>query len=161
MNIIEQDILNVSSGIICHQVNCRGKMGAGLAKQIADRYPQAKSSYELECRIRTPENLLGDIATAKIYDDLWVVGLFAQLDYGREPGKCYTGYFSLVQSLVRLQAMRGNPRCAFHNFPVYIPYGMGAGLAGGDWKKIEKILEVFIEDAVLCRRPSSATDRTF
>ena len=156
MHIIGQDILNIEGrpAIIVHQVNCQGKMGAGLAKQIADRYPHAKEVYELECSgVRTPDNLLGDIASAKIYDDLWIVGLFAQLNYGREPGKCYTNYFSLVQSIGRLQGMRGDPRCAFYNFPVYVPYGMGAGLAGGDWSKIIKILDVFLDDATICKLP--------
>lgn len=34
MTIIEGDILAVSHGVICHQVNCKHVMGAGLAAAI-------------------------------------------------------------------------------------------------------------------------------
>lgn len=34
---IKGDILNVTEGIIVQQVNCKGVMGAGLAKQIRDK----------------------------------------------------------------------------------------------------------------------------
>ena len=37
MKLINKDILTVTEGIIAHQANCRGAMGKGLAKQIADK----------------------------------------------------------------------------------------------------------------------------
>ena len=33
--------------IICHQVNCKGVMGAGLAKQIRDKWPDVYDRYRL------------------------------------------------------------------------------------------------------------------
>ena len=33
---IKGDILNVTEGIIVQQVNCKGVMGAGLAKEIKE-----------------------------------------------------------------------------------------------------------------------------
>ena len=32
--------------IICHQVNCKGVMGAGLAKQIRDKWPVVFDEYK-------------------------------------------------------------------------------------------------------------------
>lgn len=31
------DILHTEADVICHQVNCKGVMGAGLAKQIRNQ----------------------------------------------------------------------------------------------------------------------------
>ena len=45
IKIIEGNILNAEEDIICHQVNCRGKMGSGLAKQIRDKYPDVYKEY--------------------------------------------------------------------------------------------------------------------
>ena len=43
-NILESD-----ANIICHQVNCQGVMGAGLALQIRKRYPSAFEEYRGTC----------------------------------------------------------------------------------------------------------------
>ena len=40
MPAIRGDILQSDADIIVQQVNCRGVMGAGLAKQIASQYPE-------------------------------------------------------------------------------------------------------------------------
>lgn len=40
MPVIRGDILQSDADIIVQQVNCRGVMGAGLAKQIASQYPE-------------------------------------------------------------------------------------------------------------------------
>ena len=39
MNIITGNILDITEGIICHQVNSRGVAGTGLTQQIRDRWP--------------------------------------------------------------------------------------------------------------------------
>ena len=35
MKIINGNILDITEGVIVHQVNCKGVMGAGLALQMA------------------------------------------------------------------------------------------------------------------------------
>ena len=41
---IDGDLLEIQKtmnlDVICHQVNCQGKMASGIAKQIRDTYPQ-------------------------------------------------------------------------------------------------------------------------
>jgi O-acetyl-ADP-ribose deacetylase (regulator of RNase III) len=49
MQIISADILSIDSGIITHQVNCRGVMGAGLAKALRKRYPAIFPEYRKLC----------------------------------------------------------------------------------------------------------------
>ena len=35
--------------IICHQVNCQGVMGSGIAKQVREKYPNVYNSYKKAC----------------------------------------------------------------------------------------------------------------
>lgn len=35
----DQDLLEFKCDIFCHQVNCQGRMGSGIAKQIRNKYP--------------------------------------------------------------------------------------------------------------------------
>ena len=35
--------------IICHQVNCQGKMGSGVAKRIRNAYPIVYTNYMKKC----------------------------------------------------------------------------------------------------------------
>ena len=39
------DLLSSKERIIVHQVNCRGVMGAGIAKQIKEKWPDVYTSY--------------------------------------------------------------------------------------------------------------------
>ena len=52
--------------------------------------------------------------------------------YGRD--KRYTNYAALTAALFR--AMKENPRATFR-----IPYGLGCGLAGGDWETVLDIIK--------------------
>jgi O-acetyl-ADP-ribose deacetylase (regulator of RNase III) len=68
-----------------------------------------------------------------------VANLFGQYDYGR--GKQYTDYESLRSALFGLVKIAEE-----FNKSIAIPYGIGCGLAGGDWKEIYKIIEEVFED---------------
>lgn len=43
---VDGNILETSEDIICHQVNCKGVMGAGLAKQIKSKYLNVYKEYK-------------------------------------------------------------------------------------------------------------------
>ena len=65
IHIINGDLFETTAKYICHQVNCKGKMGSGVAKQIRERYPEVYSAYRLECNLfdeqGLPKSLLGII----------------------------------------------------------------------------------------------------
>ena len=65
-----------------HQVNCRGVMGSGIAKQVRERYPEVYEAYRAFCDGRAPSNLLGLIEPEPIADNQRIVNCFAQDDYG-------------------------------------------------------------------------------
>lgn len=136
MNIITGNILNTRQGIICQQVNAQYVMGAGLALQIAQRWPAVKRRY-LEDRPG-----LGKCQIVNVDTGLFVANLVGQKTYGRTG--CHTDYSALTKAIQSLQMQR-------ESLPVYIPYGMGAGLAGGEWPYIMDIICHYIPDVTLVK----------
>jgi O-acetyl-ADP-ribose deacetylase (regulator of RNase III) len=53
------DLLESKCEVICHQTNCKGVMGSGIAKVIRLFYPEAYQA--LECRFAQGEAELGEI----------------------------------------------------------------------------------------------------
>ncbi|MCY7911145.1 macro domain-containing protein [Bacillus inaquosorum] len=141
INHIEGDILDASEDIICHQVNCQGVMGAGLAKQIRDRYPSAYRSYKHMCEnvVFKPDLLLGRIMQVKEHDGKVICHIFGQLSYGRRG--LHTDYKALKHglSLIKLKAKN-------YNKSVALPHGIGCGLAGGDWSEVHQMIEDVFDD---------------
>jgi O-acetyl-ADP-ribose deacetylase (regulator of RNase III) len=139
MRIIEKDIMTVTSGVICQQVNCRKVMNAGLGRQIRRKWPQVYRAY-----MRT-EPFLGRIHITKIATDLRVCNIYGQANYGH--GRQYTAYVALDD------AFRKIAETYAPDYDIYIPEGLGCGLAGGDWKIVSRIIELWLPDAIICRRP--------
>lgn len=117
--------------IICHQVNCKGVMGAGLAKQIRDKWPDVYDRYRLMVET-CGEFMLGSFHEVKVGPHLYVANLYGQVGYGRD--KRYTNYAALTAALFK--GMKEYPRATFR-----IPYGLGCGLAGGDWETVLDIIK--------------------
>lgn len=128
--------------IICHQVNCRGRMNAGLAKSIAECWPEVKRDYEELCLEQKAEDLLGTYLITPI-DDHSVISIFGQLNYGRNSDVCYTSYEALKCAFQTMQRAFSwwefYPKIAF-------PYGLGCGLGGGDWNVVYQMIVDFFHD---------------
>jgi len=124
------DLLKITKGIIGHQVNCQGKMRAGLAGKIAKRYPAALQGYLDYLKVTEPAHALGNFVGKKVTTDLVVMHLFGQLNYGRSDGRCYTDYTALRMIANGLKA-RG--------VLIHLPVQMGCGLGGGDWDTVQEI----------------------
>jgi len=114
---------------IAHQVNCKGVMGAGLAKQIKNSYPEVFAQYKMAHD--KVDDLLGKIQVIETENDKAVVNMFSQYGYGRD--KRYTDYQALQICLIKL-------RDSFEG-AVAIPKFIGCGLAGGDWNKVKNIIK--------------------
>lgn len=112
------NILDASENIICHQVNCKGVMGAGLAKQIRNRYPNVYKEYTDYCMVIPPQDLLGTCQLVSIDNNRYVANLFGQFDYGRN--SCHTNYNALRKALTRVIDFANNSCCS-----VAIPWGIG------------------------------------
>lgn len=132
MQIISADILSIDSGIITHQVNCRGVMGAGLAKALRKKYPVIFPEYRQLCingQLRP-----GMIQLICVADGLYICNLAGQDGYGTD--RQYTDYDALPTALAEL-----HDASISLNLPVYIPYRMGCGLGGGDWDVVSRLID--------------------
>lgn len=132
---IKGNILNVTEGIIVQQVNCKGVMGAGLAKQIKDKWPSVYNRY-LDRVYYYPknENLLGTTVWNKVDTNLFVASIFGQYDYGH--GTKFTIYPALFKGIDYVFGM-----AEIDQIPVYIPKGLGCGLAGGNWDFVKAYIQ--------------------
>ena len=126
--------------IFCQQVNCKGVMGAGLAKQIRAKYPAVYAEYAELCEEHKDKDLLGHVQY--VYDlglnNRICVNMFAQNGFGRD--KRHTDYNAFKSCLNELADYLNNVNI---QLPVAFPYMIGCGLAGGDWYIVLGILKDF------------------
>lgn len=142
------NILDAREGIICHQVNCMMVMGSGLAKQIKEKYPIVFEEYKRVMGSAESAHRLGKCQIVEISrGTLFVANLFGQYRYGR--GACYTDYNALTAALNSLATWYKN--FIRPTFPIYIPHGMGCGLAGGEWSVVSGIIKSVIPSAIIVR----------
>jgi O-acetyl-ADP-ribose deacetylase (regulator of RNase III) len=151
IKIVEGDILQAAEDIIGHQVNCKGVMGAGLAKQIKNKYPNVYEEYVHLIKWAKEEYKRGHSKTDRLLsacqfvdtpDNKTIANIFGQEGYGR--GSIQTDYVALKKSLWSIKETVTNPYNTLHNKTVALPYGIGCGLAGGDWNIVHSIIaEVF------------------
>lgn len=147
MKIIKGDILSIEEGIICHQVNCMGVMGAGLAKKMRVQFPGLFEHYKEECYKykNNPNKLLGRVLYYKpknIKSNLLIANIFGQLDYGYN--KVYTDLEALKLAITELAIFKN-----FHQ--IYLPYGIGCGLGGANWEDVAKIIDDILPEAIVVK----------
>ena len=156
---VNNDILKEPTNIVCHQVNCMGVMGAGLALQIKKQYPFVYNEYKNLCELykntRLSSLLLGkaqvvdlvhnismyNTMTEFYYDNSFsICNLFGQFGFGTD--KVQTDYNSLSDSIMNLCFLISDfsQSKQLKVVTISVPYGMGCGLAGGDWKKVEPLI---------------------
>lgn len=132
MEIVTGDLVTGNYDIFCHQVNCKRVMGAGVAKQIRSRYPEVYKAYMQKIPV------LGNILPVQCKDGRICINMYAQNGYGRDMR--YTDYQAFQKCLDSLVNFLATQR---QDAIVAFPYNIGCGLAGGDWKIIQKFLNDF------------------
>lgn len=141
VRIIKGDLTQSSAKYICHQVNCQGVMGSGVAKQIRGKWPEVFDKYKQACDKHADhrESLLGQILIVRVSENTAIINIFGQLKFGRD-GQRYTNFEALC---------RGCREIANNVSPgdtIAMPYKIGCGLGGGDWGRVMDMLtDVFSE----------------
>lgn len=146
---ITGDLIRDGKGLLCHQVNIFGVMGAGIAASIAERLltPEQYMAYGQLCSEKTPEELLGTIqyfvvrsgASGRV-----VVNMFSQNPTPAEDGSL-TNYSAMRLCLEDARRLA----LSYGGWEVSIPAYVGCGIAGGDWSRVKAIIEeVFAEGPV-------------
>jgi O-acetyl-ADP-ribose deacetylase (regulator of RNase III) len=138
--LVNQDIFNHSAQVILHQANCFTTMGSGIAAAIRGLYPEA---YEVDCKtIRGDKNKLGTFSWVKgKRDGKIIINMYSQYNYGRESRK--TNYEAFANGLEKVRDFMIEKKLQ----SLSIPYKIGCNLGGGDYRIIEKIIEVTFENA--------------
>lgn len=132
--IIEKrgNLLESTEGFIAHQVNCKGVMGAGVAKQIKNKILKDNfQMYKIFCNEHSSDFLLGQVQCIPFADDptRYVVNLFGE---NVPTGKGLdTNYDALKHALSDLYFI-----AKANHANVAIPAYLGCGLAGGDWNHV-------------------------
>ena len=132
MQIIKGDLLKLAKGryfdVIIHGANCFCTFGGGIARQIREQLPAA---YEADCQtISGDANKLGSYSAAR-YNNLTIVNAYTQ--YDTSGGKINADYDAIRKVMAQI-------KIDFHGARFGIPM-IGAGLAGGDWTVISKIID--------------------
>lgn len=137
---IKINVVDIKEGAILHGVNCQGHMGAGIAKVLRDAYPKIYEPYRIHIQYYGL-NSLGDFVEVKVTETLSIVHLFTQKTYGREIGKRYVSYDALERSL------RNYLDSQVKELPskIWIPDGIGSGLANGNKVVIHSIINTTFE----------------
>ena len=134
MTEIIGDLLAVKTGLIAHQVNAYGTMGAGIAKSIAEKWPIVEEDYKQLCANNVPKELLGMVQIVDVGKGLFVANIFGQEKYGR--GRRHTDYSAVEKAFRELANTWPGDVC--------VPFRMGCGLGGGDWKIYSQIIETIL-----------------
>ena len=118
--------------VIIHGCNCFCTMGAGIAPQIKNKFPEA---YAADCAtVSGDRDKLGTITHTDTSSKPIVVNLYSQQGYnGRTHGDVDLDYDALRSGLKLVKEK-------FSGKFIGMPR-IGAGLAGGDWNIIEKIID--------------------
>jgi O-acetyl-ADP-ribose deacetylase (regulator of RNase III) len=141
-----QKLLNLD--VICHQVNCQGVMGSGIAKQLRDTYPEVYRNYLHKCEAFPKDRslLLGQVQMVGL-DNVrlaknkvpYVCNFFSQFSYGYD-GRRYTSYDAFWNCLHNLKASVGR------GSTIGFPYNIGCDRGGANWAVIEKMIEEVLGD---------------
>ena len=155
LNFRNGNLLNADVEYICHQVNCQGRMGSGIAKSIRERWPVVYTEYqtkfdeiekkliemsdEWESQLDVSDILLGDVQFVRVDNNKTVINMFGQQYYGYD-GKRYTSYDAFWSCLGKIRETV--PVGATIGFPDHI----GCGLGGANWEVILTMIEEALND---------------
>lgn len=131
------DVTAATERVIVHGCNAQGVMGSGVAAAIRRRFPQAFAQYREHFEdIGLP---LGHIVWAFTSDGYAIGNMITQEYFGHD-GARYVDYEAVLKSFTFLNQAMGRPLFDNYGSAVAMPR-IGAGLGGGDWKRIAGIIE--------------------
>ena len=132
MKVKHGDILELARqglfDVVVQGCNCFCTMDLGVARQIKQEYPEA---YDIDCTTKKGDpDKLGNFTYVETTDNFIIVNAYTQFYYGTD--KVYVQYDYLGFAFEKIKEK-------FKGFKIAYPK-IGAGLAGGDWERISKII---------------------
>ena len=139
MKIVKGNLINMFENgdfdVIIHGCNCFHTMGAGIALQLAQRYPEVLRA-DVDQSVFGDKTKLGGFSMATIprkgKQPQFILNAYTQFSTG---GKRAVSYDAIADFFERFGSTISNG-----NFKIGYPM-IGAGLAGGDWDVIKVIID--------------------
>jgi O-acetyl-ADP-ribose deacetylase (regulator of RNase III) len=136
IKIIDGNLFDSNANIICHQCNCQGVMGSGVAAEVKRRYPHVFQAYRkdyLDGKLK-----LGYVCFATAKPDQVIANMCGQNVFGYD-GNRYTDYDGLKKCLDEVYEYASfsydvKPTIAF-------PWNMACCRGGGDWNVVRRMIE--------------------
>lgn len=120
---------------IAHGANCFSTMGAGIAKQIKERYPKAFLADNRDRRI--PRERLGDLSMVLVGPSNFLLfNLYTQYNPG--PNLDYSALELSLRKMAMVLKLTTNVK-------IGLPQ-IGCGIAGGDWERVKEIIQRVLSD---------------
>lgn len=129
MKEVTGSVVHADEIAIGHGVNCKGLMGAGVAKAIREYYPQISGAYIQWCNNGAKG---GDVQLYKVSNERVVVNIASQELPGADARYDWLAT-GLAKAVNELHAIGLNTMA--------IPR-IGAGIGGLDWEAVKVILEL-------------------
>ena len=126
------DLLQAKADVIVHQVNCQGVMGAGVARQIREQFPNTYYTYKRHCE--PFKGHTSDLLGTCLYTNetpFVICNAFGQDFYYRN--SVQTQYDKLEKCFYDIAEK-------YHGKTVALPWKIGCGLAGGDWDLVYEMI---------------------
>lgn len=129
------DLFTTDAKVLAHGVNCKGVMGAGIAKSFRDKFPDMYKEYQYLCN-------RGILRLGSFYsyttDDIMIFNLTTQYKPG--PDARYGSVFSsLLDSAMSLDDF--NKSDGKYGNTIAMPE-IGCGIGGLEWGNVEAIIGV-------------------
>lgn len=127
--------------VVIHGLSCQGKSGAGVARALAERFPELK---EADATTKAGDlNKLGsytsiDVLLGDGLTGLTVVNAYTQKFYGRDENVLYADYKAIKDVMEKINK-------DFRGKRIVLPK-IGAGLANGCWLTISNIIRTELKD---------------
>jgi len=140
INYKKGNLMHFTEDAFGHGCNCMKRMGKGVAKFVKEQYPEL---YMADQNSPVTENeRLGSFTTCKLRNGKIGYNIYSQFDYRKQYGdkdininyKALEDGIELVLQDVKEKGLKS----------LALPK-IGAGLAGGDWKIIENIINKLSE----------------
>jgi O-acetyl-ADP-ribose deacetylase (regulator of RNase III) len=134
--------------LLMHIVNTRGGWGKGFVVAVSKRWPQPEASYRQWFAQKYWDGQpfkLGEIQRVLVEPNLYVVNMIAQEGYGRgnlalhrsdEPNTTPPIRYEALEACLKKVSQLAQDLGA-----VVVAPKIGSGLAGGDWVRIEALIE--------------------
>jgi O-acetyl-ADP-ribose deacetylase (regulator of RNase III) len=130
------DITQTELKYIAHGVNCQNKMGSGVARALYEKFPQIKEEYHNYMNENGWDEYLGSTQMVQS-GDKYIFNCWTQEFYGYD-GKRYVNYAAISKCFNDIVGIISGNILA-------IPK-IGCGLAGGDWKFVEQLINDTVGD---------------